>query len=113
MPLINSASPITIYVVLVLFILIVYLARNMKRSNVTCIMLLVFLSMIIGHSIEYALLNSNTNEVAIAITKSIAMDFVYILLAFIAYLWTDHIESKEKKIKSVDNGLDWFWEKRV
>lgn len=111
MPIINLAQPFSIFVALVLFVLIVYLAKEMKRSSVTCIMLLVFLTIIVGHCVEYVLIQDPTGKITSTLANCIAVDFVFIFLSFISYLWTDNIESKERKIKSIDNSLDWFWKK--
>ena len=53
-----------------------------------------------------------TEEMHYAITRSILVDFVFIFLSFISYLWIDEIQAKVENIKSIDNSLDWFW-KRV
>ena len=42
---------------------------------------------------------------------SIAVDLVMLFLGFITYLWIDDIETKMGKKKSIDNSLDWFWNK--
>lgn len=111
MPLINLTDPFTVLVALVLFVLVLFLAREIKRSNVTCIMLLVFLTIIAGHGIEYALVKDPTGQITTTLARCITMDFIFIFLSFLAYLWTDDIEAKERKIKSIDNSLDWFWKK--
>ncbi len=111
MPIINLANPFSVFVALVLFVLVVYLAKEIKRSNVTCIMLLVFLTIIVGHCIEYVMVQDPTGEITSTIARCIAVDFIFIFLSFISYLWTDDIEAKERKLKSIDNSLDWFWKK--
>lgn len=111
MPIINLSNPFSALVALVLFVLVVLLAKEIKRSNVTCIMLLVFLTIIVGHCIEYVMVQDPTGEILKVLAKCIAVDFAFIFLSFIAYLWMDDIEAKEKKIKSIDNSLDWFWKK--
>lgn len=111
MPLINLSNPFNILVALVLFVLIVYLAKEMKRSNITCIMLLVFLTILIGHCIEFVVVKDATSEIISTLARCIAVDFVFIFLSFISYLWTDDIEAKARKLKTIDNSLDWFWKK--
>ncbi len=111
MPLINLSSPFTILVALVLYVLVILLAREIKRSNVTCIMLLVFLTLIIGHCIEYVVITDPTGQITSTLTKCITMDFIFIFLSFLAYLWMDDVEAKERKLKTIDNSLDWFWKK--
>ena len=111
MPIINLSNPINALIAIVLFILAVFLAKEIKRSNITAIMLLAFLTIIAGHGIEYFIIDSANTEVLQTISNCIAIDFAFVFLSFIAYLWMDDIESKERKIKSVDNSLDWFWKK--
>ena len=53
-----------------------------------------------------------TDELNLAIvTKSLGVDAIMIFLSYIAYLWVDDIETKEKNKKSIDNSLEWFWKK--
>lgn len=111
MPIVNLSNPFNALVALVVFVLTLLLARETKRSNVVCIILLVFLTIIVGHCIEYLLIEDMTGEIKTLIARCIAVDFVFIFLSFIGYLWTDDIEAKERKIKSIDNSLEWFWKK--
>lgn len=111
MPLINLSNPFNVLVALVLFVLTLMLAKETKRSTVMCIMLLAFLAIITGHSIEYFLIQNPTQEVANALLYSITVDYVFIAASFLAYLWIDDIECKDRKMKSVDDSLRWFWEK--
>ena len=50
-----------------------------------------------------------TNPFSIFIT--IVLFVLVILLSFVSYLWIDDIEAKEKKKKSIDDSLSWFWTK--
>ena len=111
MPIINLSNPFNILVALILYILVLYLAREIKRSNVTCIMLLAFLTIIVGHCIEYVMIQDPTGVITSTLANCIAVDFVFTFLSFIAYLWMDDVETKDKKLKSIDNSLDWFWKK--
>ena len=111
MPIIDLSNPFNILVALVLYILVLFLAKEMKKSSVTCIMLLVFLTIIAGHCIEYVMVKDPTGEITTTLAHCIAVDFVFIFISFIAYLWMDDVEAKEKKLKSIDNSLEWFWKK--
>lgn len=111
MPIINLSNPFNILVALILYILIVFLAKEIKRSNVTCIMLLAFLTIIVGHCIEYVMVQDPTGTITSTLANCIAVDFVFTFLSFIAYLWMDDVETKDRKLKSIDNSLDWFWKK--
>ena len=111
MPIINLSNPFNILIALVLFVLVLFLAKEIKRSNVTCIMLLVYLTVLVGNCIEYVSVADPTGEITTVIANCIAVDFMFILLSFIAYLWTDNMEAKERKLKSIDDSLNWFWKK--
>lgn len=111
MPIINFSNPFNVFVALVLFVLIVFISKEVKKSIFTCIMLLVFLTIIVGHCIEYVMIQDPTGIITSNLAKCITVDFVFIFLSFISYLWIDDIETKEKKLKSIDNSLDWFWKK--
>ena len=111
MPIIDLSNPFNVFIALILFVLVVYLGKEIKRSNVTCIMLLAYLAIIVGHCIEFVLAKDPTGVVTSTLARCIAVDFIFIFLSFISYLWTDELERKERKIKSIDNSLDWFWKK--
>ena len=111
MPIINLSNPFNILVALILYILILFLAKEIKRSNVTCIMLLAFLTIIVGHCIEFVMVQDPTGVITSTLANCIAVDFVFTFLSFIAYLWMDDVETKDRKLKSIDNSLDWFWKK--
>ncbi len=111
MPIINFTNPISIVVAVVLFVLVLYLGRELKKSLVVGIMLFLFIALLVGHTIEFITI-ANTSEVVYkAITTSATYDLVFIFLSFISYLWVDDIEVKAGKKKSIDNGLEWFWNK--
>lgn len=111
MPIINLSQPFNILVALVLYVLVLFLSKEIKRSNITCVMLLAFLTIITGHCIEFVMIDDPSGAVTSTIANCIAVDFIFSFLSFIAYLWMDDIEAKERKMKSIDNSLDWFWKK--
>lgn len=110
-PLINFTNPGTILIALVLFILVVLLGKETKKSTVPAISLLVFLAIIAGHAIEYAFVDTVLKEAQSTLAMCMSVDFVFILLSFISYLWIDDIETKAEKKKSIDDSLEWFWTK--
>ena len=40
---------------------------------------------------------------------SMVLDFAFIFITFMSYLWVDELEAKKNNKKSIDNSLDWFW----
>lgn len=111
MPFINFSNPTAILIGVILFLLVLYLARETKKAWIIGIMLFVFLGLLIGHTVEFATVARNSEEIYNAVLASATMDLVFIFLSFITYLWVDDIEVKAGKKKSIDNSLDWFWNK--
>lgn len=110
MPMINFSAPLPLLVAVILFVLVLWFAKQSKKSAITGIMLFTFLIMLVGHTIEFAIGNLTAEGTSIVI-NSIIFDLVFIFLSFISYLWIDDIEAKFKKKKSIDDSLEWFWSK--
>lgn len=111
MPFINFSNPTAILIGVILFLLVLYLARETKKAWIIGVMLFVFLGLLVGHTVEFATIARESEEIYNSLLASAIMDLVFIFLSFITYLWVDDIEVKEGKKKSIDNSLDWFWNK--
>lgn len=111
MPIINFTNPITILLGLVLFVLVLILGKETHKSVIPAILLFAFLGILVGHAIRLFTFDSASEEIYRTITTSLVVDFVFIFLSFISYLWIDDIQAKVEKKKSIDNSLDWFWAK--
>ena len=112
MPFINFTNVATMLLTLVVFLLALVLSKETKKSGIIATMLSVFLIILVCHAVELGTISNITEEMHYAMTRSILVDFVFIFLSFISYLWMDEIQAKVENIKSIDNSLDWFW-KRV
>ena len=111
MPFINFSNPTAILIGVILFLLVLYLGRETKKSWIIGLMLFAFLGVLIGHTIEFATISQTSEQIRGAILTSTVLDFIFIFLSFISYLWVDDMEAKLGKKKSIDNSLDWFWNK--
>lgn len=111
MPMINFTNPLTLLVVTLIYVLILILSKETKKSVIAAIMLFAFVDLLIVHTIMYITGDSLTSDVLSDLTFTMVFDLIFVLLSFIAYLWVDDIEAKVKKKKSIDNSLDWFWGK--
>lgn len=110
MPMINMTEPFTVFIALLLFVLVLWFAHYSKKSVITGIMLFIFISILVLHTLEFNF--GNLTEAGLsAATRSITLDLIFVFLSFISYLWIDDIEAKFKKKKVIDNSLDWFWNK--
>ena len=126
MPIINFTNPIHVVVALVLVLLCAFLAQQYKKNTIPCIVLLVFLAILVGHTIELSTLSDVANITPFAV--SIAVDEIFIFVSFLFFIWLDRIQvettktTKDKKTKSVkkdkkdekvidEDGLDVLWKK--
>ena len=111
MPIINFSSAVTVLLSLVLFLLVLILGKETHKSAIPAAMLFVFLLILVAHCMELMLIKDITESVYTSLTRSILVDFVFIFLSFISYLWIDDIQAKVEKKKSIDDSLSWFWAK--
>lgn len=108
---INITSPLTLFLLAVITILLVFLGQEIKKSYVAVLPLLMHLGLLIMHVIQLLTLSAGTSDYSSVLTGCIAIDFVFILVSFFAYLWVDDIEAKATNKKNLDKSLDWFWKK--
>lgn len=125
MPVIDFTQPFYLLAAVLLFVLCLYLGRNNKSNTVPCIMLLCFLTLLVGHTIE---LSNAALESVRTLAICILVDEAFIFVSFLSFLWIDKIQIKNKnnttkgkkakkdskeKIedKTVEDGLDILWKK--
>ena len=111
MPMINFTNPLILLVITLIYVLILILAKETKKSVIAAVMLFMFVALLVVHTIMYVTGESLSDDILSVITYTMVFDLIFVLLSFIAYLWVDDIEAKVKKKKSIDNSLDWFWDK--
>ena len=126
MPIIDFTTPFYLISAWVLFVLCYYLSTKNKTNTIPCIMLLTFLTILIGHSIELSMAGTLENVTRYA--KNFAFDEMFIFASFLAFLWLDHLQVEEMKKKSdktkksgkkqkiedkiiEKDGLDMLWKK--
>ena len=105
----NIANPMTLFLIVLALGLLIFLGQEVKKSMAVAIPLFAVLLLLIVHVAQIATLSVESVELTGTLYKCIALDFLFILLTFFAYLWVDDIEAKANNIKSIDNSLDWFW----
>lgn len=111
MPMINFTNPVTLLVAALLFVLVLILSKETKKSLIIAIMLFAFVGLLVAHTFIFTAGTNLTEEVRSDLTFTMVFDLIFVLISFIGYLWVDDIEAKFKKKKSIDNSLDWFWDK--
>ena len=111
MPIINFTNPVAVFIAVIIFILVLYLAKESKKAWITGALLFGFITLLLFHTVEFITMGSKSQEIYNAIVSSATIDLVFVFLSFISYLWIDDLRAKEGKRKSIDNSLDWFWNK--
>lgn len=105
----NIANPLTLFLIVLAVALLIFLGQEVKKSVAVAIPLIAFLILLVVHVVQAATLSTEYAYLAGTLYRCIALDFLFILITFFAYLWVDDIEAKTNNIKSIDNSLDWFW----
>lgn len=107
----DISNPLTLLLMLAATVLLIFLAKEINRSAVSGIVLFAYLILLIVHVAQLTTLSEEYRYMISTITRCLAIDFVFILISFFAYLWVDDVEAKIKGKKSYNNSLDWFWKK--
>ena len=107
MEIIDISNPVTILLLLAVFVGVIFLGKSTKNSVLSIVMLAVFLGLLVYYVI--LLRKPELMDMRTVIVNCMSINFIFLFISFISYLWIDDIEAKKKNKKSVDNSLDWFW----
>lgn len=107
----DMTNLLTLFLVLIATVLFIYLSQETKRSVVAAIPLFAFLIDLVIHTVQILTLKEELSYLYSTLCLNMAIDFTFLLLTFLAYLWADEVESKAFNKKSVDDGLKWLWKK--
>lgn len=107
----DMTNPLTLILVTIATILFIFLAQEIKKSAVAAIPLFAFLVILIVHTVQILNLSEEYKYLLSTLSYSMALDFVFVFITFIAYLWVDDIECNAFNKKSIDNSLNWLWKK--
>ena len=106
----DITNPLTLILMLIVAILLLFLARELKKSYIAAIPLCIFLIIVIIHGAQLMNLSEEYRYLSGKLMWCIGIDFILIGITFFGYLWTDDTEAKKKGIKGVDNStLQWLW----
>ena len=107
----DVTNPITLILMVAATVLLIFLAQEVKKSAVAAIILFAYLGVLIVHVAQLSTLSEELRYLTETLSRCVAIDFVFLLVSFFAYLWVDDIEAKAQNKKSINNSLDWFWKK--
>ena len=107
----DISNALTLVLMLAATILLIFLAKEEKKSFINAIVLFAYIAILVMHVAQVATLAEEYRFLLPTLSKCIVIDFIFIFISFFAYLWIDDVETKEKGKKSINNSLDWFWKK--
>jgi Na+/citrate or Na+/malate symporter len=102
---------LTIVIVTLTTVLVIAFSRKIEKPTLPGILILVYLFLLIYHSYILKNVSVDLEEVISQIYLFIAMDFLWLLMSFLGYLWIDDISATKLHKKSYDDSLKWFWDK--
>ncbi len=101
---------LTLILVLAATILFIYLSQEIKKSLVVAIPLFAFVIDLIIHTIQVLTLSQEYAYLYSKLCYNMALDFIFLLLTFLAYLWADEVEAKAFNKKTINSkGINWLW----
>lgn len=109
---VNISEPLILLLLTLATVLLIFLGKELKKTYIPAIALFAYLVLVVMHSVQLANLTEQLHDIYYGILiRCISIDCIMIFVSFFAYLWVDDIASKFYKKKSLDNSLDWFWNK--
>ena len=86
MPMINFTYPLTLLIATLLFVLVLILSKETKKSAIIAVLLFVFVGLLVAHTILLTTGTDVTEEVRSNLIFTMVIDLVFILISFIGYL---------------------------
>ncbi len=106
---IDVTNPWILLVALFLTICLIYIGKEAKNAKVPMMSLIVFLVLLVMHSIQVLLLNEQYASMTQTLSRCLIVDFLMIFISFAAFLWIDDIEAQAKNKKSLNDSLKWLF----
>ena len=78
MPMINFTNPIILLVVTLVYVLILILSKETKKSAIAAVMLFVFVAMLVVHTIMYITGDTLSSDVLSDITFTMVFDLIFV-----------------------------------
>ena len=105
----DITNVVTLLLLVIVTVLLIFLGREFKKSIITAIPLFAFLALLVMHVVQLMTLSAEYSDMSSTLTWCVIIDFAFIFISFISYLWVDDIEAKKMNKMSIDNSLEWFW----
>lgn len=109
--LVDLTSPLTLVLCLAAIVCAIFLGYEVKRALAPALALILCVALLIMHATQLFAFGDFFADYKSILATSMIFDFIFILITYLAYLWIDDVEAKARNKKSIDNSLDWFWNK--
>ena len=106
----NTSNPLMIFSITIIIALVIFISRKSEMTWPLIIAMVAIIGFLIYHTVSIDNLQKGSEEMSI-VYHCIACDLIFLLISFMSYLWVDDIMAKNKKLKSYDDSLSWFWDK--
>ncbi len=91
-------------------VLLIFLSQELKKSVIAMIPLFAFVIDLIIHTVQALTLNAEYSYLFGTLTANMAIDFAFLLVTFLAYLWADNVEAKAYNKKTINSkDIDWLF----
>ena len=105
----DMTNPLTLILMVAVTIMLIFLARELKKSYISAIPLGIFIIIAIIHGAQLINLPEEFNNLSVKLMCCIGIDFILIGITLFGYIWTDDVESKKKSAKDTENStLQWM-----
>ena len=105
----DLTNPLVLLAALMIYSVLMILGKEFKNSKLPAVSVALFVTTLAIYGIQM-FVNSNPDTTKMLAT-CIGYNTVILFLSYISYLWVDTIEAKAKNKKSIDDSLNWFWDK--
>lgn len=107
----NTANRIEIVIITLATVGVIALGRKTEKAVFPGVLIIVNLVLLLYHSYILNSISSLFENQISQIYLCLAMDFLWLLISFLGYLWIDDIVAIKFNKKSYDNSMSWFWNK--
>lgn len=105
---IDLTNPVILIPTLVILLACVAISKKLKNPYIALGILIINIVLLLSHFLNIGNVEPNNEQ---ALYYSIAIDFAMLLISFLSYLWVDNIRAKEGGVKTIEDGISWFWDK--
>ena len=106
----DVTDKVTFVLLLIATILLMYLSRETKNSKIALATLIFFVLDLIIHTVQILTLSESNSYLYSKLCFNMIIDYIFILITYLAYIWADEIEAKYYKKKIIKkSGIEWLF----